>query len=162
MKYIGLTILTLLLLTTAPLMADGNKAVEVLSTVKAIAQVTKLDVVKRGMEHTELLVHFRRVKAIGGTKVARTFTGKCFMKDSFFQRPNPNGPKLFTVTAKERVYVTLLRDGGPLTSYTKVTTELLNALIKTPELVVIKDGIAVIEKVEKTAPKRRRGRRRHR
>ncbi len=157
-------VLLLTLLTTVSLQAEGNKAVETLSQIKAIAQVTKIEVVKRAMEHTEAKVHFRRVKAIGGTKFGRLFTAKCFMTDSFFQRPNPKGPRLFKPKMKEQVYVTVLRDGGPLTSYTKITTELLNTLIKNPESVIIRDGKAVIEKAEKKEKpqrgRRRRGRRR--
>ena len=162
MRYFLLFTLAMTFLGLPPVYGAGNKAVEVLSQVKAIAQVTKLEVIKRGMEHTELKVHFRRVKAIGDSKVPRKFTVQCFTTDSFFQKPNPKGPRLFKVRNKERVYVTALRDGGPMTSYTKITTELLNTLIKSPELVVIKDGKAVIEKAPQKAPpkKRRRGRRR--
>ena len=162
MRYFLLLTLVVNFLGLSPVYGEGNKAVEVLSQVKAIAQVTKLEVIKRGMEHTELKVHFRRVKAVGSSKVPRQFTVKCFMKDSFFQKPNPKGPRLFKVKAKDRVYVTALREGGPMTSYTKITTELLNALIKSPEKVIIKDGKAIIEKAPQKAPDKKRRRRRRR
>lgn len=112
------------------------------SEIKAVAVVQSIKVLrtKRGIQSK--MVTFKLGKAYFGTKVRATFAGQC---ESVLPwgRPPVGGTIYLYPKVGERVFVTVGSNGGSITSYTRMSARLDEALQKDPNR--LKPGMASVD-----------------
>ena len=119
------------------------------SKIKAIAEVQAIKVTKtsRGVQIKLVTFKLEQVFVDGG--VPASFTGQCHSLLPGVV-PAPGGTIYMRPQKGERVYVTVSQNGGQITSYTRMTPRLDEALRKRPE--TVKPGMATV-RVEDDADK---------
>ncbi|NQU04430.1 MAG: hypothetical protein HQ589_09820 [Syntrophaceae bacterium] len=120
------------------------------SEIKAIAIVDDVAVIDVTKRYTSKKVTFRLEKSFADGKTSDSFTGSCVSVDHTWQEPGVGGEIYYYPSKGERVFVTVSRDGGPITSYTPLTLELEAAVMKNPEDIRYKMGKAYVFQGEKT------------
>ncbi len=113
------------------------------SKIKAIAVVKAVAVERLLQGAAEKRVTFELEKTFAG-RAPKTFTGRCLSRLPW-GRP-PVGPALYySPRVGDRVYVTVSRNGGDITSYTRMTPRLEEALRVDPRRVKPGVGEVVVE-----------------
>ncbi|WP_462325483.1 hypothetical protein [Desulfoplanes sp.] len=104
--------------------------------IKAVGTVERVDILEVGKHFTRKRVIFRREFAVTEEPGA-VFNGTCKSVGTDFQkRHGLVGPNIyFYPQLGDRVYVTIVEPGGPITSMTPVTPELEKGLRSAPETI---------------------------
>jgi hypothetical protein len=113
------------------------------SKIKAIAIVEAVRLIDNGKRFSIQEAVFRPARAFA-ENVPERFSGSCYSVLHKWQNPGVGGKIYFYPKKGERVFVTVSRDGGSITSYTRLTPRLEAALKKDPESVVFGMGEALV------------------
>ena len=113
------------------------------SKIKAIAIVERVKETQKGKRYSTQRVTFRLVQPFE-EDIPQAFMGYCSAVLHKWQRPGVGGEIYFYPRKGDRVLVTVSRDGGFITSYTRVTPKLEKALNEDPESVVFGMGEASV------------------
>jgi hypothetical protein len=98
-----------------------------LSEIKAVAVVQTVKILQKTKRATHKKIVFKLEQNFG-QKVPEIFRGTCYSVDHKWQKPGVGGTIYYYPTKKERVLVTILKDGGPITSYTPLNDGLKTEL----------------------------------
>lgn len=102
------------------------------SQIKAIAVVQAVSVIDENKRYTSKRVTFRLARSFAGERVPASFRGTCVSVDHSWQEPGVGGELYYYPVKGQRVFVTVSRDGGTITSYTPLTPGLERAMTENP------------------------------
>lgn len=94
-----------------------------MSKIKAVAVVEAVKVMEETKRSTHKKVVFRLERAFS-PQTPQTFSGTCYSVDRKWQNPGVGGTIYYYPTKGQRVLVTVSTDGGPITSFTPITSDL--------------------------------------
>ncbi|WFS62675.1 hypothetical protein LF599_00530 [Pseudodesulfovibrio thermohalotolerans] len=112
------------------------------SEVKAIATVSKIQVVGNNADGTLKSVTFKTVYAVTPF-IPKTFTGGCKTLESRWQKRG-EGMIYFNPRPGQKVFVTVTTNGGAITSFTPMNVELDHVIRNEPYRLVFSHGKASI------------------
>lgn len=115
------------------------------SKVKAIAVVKGISEITRKPYARKLELIFGLVKNLSSHYTPKTFKAHCWVILPGFSPP-PGGEIYYRPQVGERVFVTVSEIGGKITSYTRLTPELEQALKETPPKIKYGMGRVVVVK----------------
>jgi len=141
-----IAITVLLVLLAAPAVNAGEPDYLALlaedSEIKAIATVSKVQKMSRNGDGTFTRVVFKRVYALTPF-TPKSFVGACKVMESKWQK-RTEGFVYFKPRQGQRVYVTITTNGGAITSYTPVSSELDHVVRKEPHRLAYSKGRASV------------------
>jgi len=105
------------------------------SQIKAVARVEKVLTLDNGKRYSAQKTTFTLIKPYFGTSVPQRFTGSSNAVLKPWQNPGAGGEVFLYPRKGDVVFVTISEDGGRITSYTKLTDALEQALEKAPETI---------------------------
>ena len=117
------------------LLAEGSE-------IKAIATVSNVQKMSRNRDGTFTRVTFKRIYALT-PYTPKSFVGACKVMESRWQK-RAKGTVYFNPRQGQRVYVTISTNGGAITSYTLINSELDYVVRKEPYRLAYHKGKASV------------------